>query len=426
MGQTLRPVLRLLLLSAAVPVLAQQSCPNVTVVKSKSIFDQVVAFLADQKVSIAGQLVGFIADLRESPKLAAIGDGIGLAHEVADYIQKHTGTAPTNIELCPAPPGFRTPFGDPPFSILGTRSDLQKLTGNGWNSSINELLKPYESTSPAIPNLQFHRLINQLGSNSGNTPAVGQSGQNPPQGNRIQFPPWLNAVAAPTQATVTGVVLDEHGNPVSGAVVSLVASFITTAQPQWRMTFENGFYSFTDAPGLYSISARLSSSIQGGEMRSDSQLVSLSNGNDSKVNLYLHPLARTPISQQISPEQKSMIIDFIAAADRSETRAAFDGDSSYLKRFYAGPALAKARVNFDDERRSARVPRLESGQVRELRYEPANFSIEVDTVEVWSEIFYDPKTGRQISTQTGRETPQTITIRQSRDGWYITEVQFHH
>src|SRR5580698_1855473 len=102
MRQARQPILLLVLLVAVVPAFAQRNCPSLTLVKSKSIFDQVVAFLADQKVSIAGQAVGFIADFKESPKLTAIGDAMQLASAVADYIQKHSGTAPSNLELCPA------------------------------------------------------------------------------------------------------------------------------------------------------------------------------------------------------------------------------------------------------------------------------------------------------------------------------------
>jgi hypothetical protein len=422
MGQTLRPVLPLLLFSAAIPGFAQQNCPSATLVPSKSYFDQAVAFLANQKVSMAGQLIGLVGKFKESPKLSAIGDVIGLAYQFADYMQKHNGTSDRSIALCPAGSGVTSPFGSP-FSILGTRSDIQTLMGNGWNSSISKLLRPYQSTSPAIPGFTFPNLANQLGSTFGNAPSSDQPGQNLPPGSKLQNPPWLNPMAPPKQANLSGTVLNEHGNPVSGAIVSLVASFITTAQPQWRMTFEDGSYSFADAPGAYSISARLSS--RGGELRSDSQLVNLSADNPSRINLCLLRPAATTIAE-VGPEQKSMIIDFIAAADRSQTRAAFDGDSSYLERHFAGRALAMVRQHFDNNRRSATVSRLESGQVQRIHYNPADLQIEVDTVEVWSHIAYDPRTGREISRQTGRQEPQSITIQQTPDGWYITNVQFHN
>lgn len=402
MRQVRRPILPLLLSLAVLPAFGQQNCRTVTLVKSRSIFDQVVAFLADQKVSIAGQALGFVADLKESPKLAALGDAMQLASTVADYIQKHSGTTTPNLELCPAPAGDASRFGFSGFSILGTRTDIDQLGRSGWNSSIGELLKPYQSTSPAIPRLNLSSLTSQLAS-------------------PLLSPP---AVAPPVQqATINGTVLDEQGNPVSGAVVSLVASFLTTARPQWRMTFDNGSYSFADVPGLYSISARVTG--RNGEMRSDNQVVNLAAGNPSKIDLRLLAPARTTTQEQISPEQKSMIIDFIAGADRSETRAAFDGDSSYLERFYAGPALAMAREHLARERNSATAHRLESGQVRNIRYLPVS-TIEVDTVEIWSEILFDSRTGRQISTRIGQELPQTITIEQTRGGWYITNIQFHH
>jgi len=421
MGQTLRPVLPLLLFSAAIPGFAQPNCPSAALAPSKSYFDQAVAFLADQKVSMAGQLIGLVAKFNESTKLSAIGDAIGLAHQFADYMQKHNGTSDRSIALCPA--GLTSPFGSP-FSILGTRSDIQTLMGNGWNSSVSELSRPYRSTSPAIPGFTFPNLASRLGSTFDAAPSIGQPGQNLPPGTKLQSPPWLIPMAPPKQATLSGMVLDEHGNPVSGAIVSLVASFIATAQPQWRMTFEDGYYSFADVPGAYSISARLSG--RGGELRSQSQLVNLSADNPSRINLYLLRPAPTTTAEQVGPEQKSMIVDFIAAADRSETRAAFDGDSSYLESYFAGRALAMARQHFDNNRRSATVSRLESGTVQSIRYNPADLQIEVDTVEVWSQIAYDPRTSREISRQMGRQEPQTIIIRQTPGGWYITNVQFHN
>ena len=423
MRQVHRPILPLLLLLAVVPAVGQRNCPSITLVKSKSILDQVVAFLADQKVSIAGQAVGFIADLKESPKLAALGDAMQLASAVADYLQKQRAATPPNLELCPATAGDASRLGFSSLSILGTRPDIDQLSRNGWNSSIAELLKPYQSNSPTIPNFNSSRLTSQLGSILGSAPAAVQPGQSQAAGNRLQLPAWVNPPPVPQQASINGTVRDEYGNPISGAIVSLVASFITTAQPQWRMTFENGFYSFADVPGLYSISARVSG--RNGELRSDNQVVNLSAGNPSRVDLRLLPQARNTTVEPIRPEQKSMIIDFIAAADRSETRAALDGDSSYLERFYAGEALAMAREHFASERKSATAHQLESGQVRDIRYVPIS-TIEVDTVEVWSQVSFDPRTGRQISTQAGKELPQTITIQQTRGGWYITNVQFRH
>jgi hypothetical protein len=297
---------------------------------------------------------------------------------------------------------------------------MQRILGKTSLGSVADLLKPYQTENKGIPDFPFSKLMpNEPG---GDTNPEQRRGDRPlPKAKGWDLQPHL---VLPVLATVSGRVLDERGKPVAGAVVSLTASSISYAQPQLRMTLDDGSYSFEDVPGSYFISARLGSSIPGGELNSESQTVTLKTASPSNVNLYIQPPVRAQVEEEVGAEQRSLIIDFIAAADHAEERAAYKGDPRYLEEFYAGEALQVTRNGFDESWNEGMVPSLYSGQVKRMRYFPQRFTIEVDTVEVWSHTWFSLRTGNKLRTSYGKETAQTITIRQTPQGWYIINIQF--
>jgi hypothetical protein len=398
-----------LFFATTVPSAAQTSCSSRTVTKSNSIVEQVLSFLADEKVAVTGDGLAFLAMINENPRIEAIGHAVDVVHFIAEQINKNQGRGVTTLELCSVPQSVKPPQGYRSLSILGTQTDMQTIGGSSSRRSmpsVADLLKPYESQNKSIPS--FPTI---------SPPSIGNS---TPQ----QQGPWRYTAPIQILAAVAGSVLDEHGNEIAGAVVSLTPSTITSAQPQWRMTRDDGSYSFEGAPGEYFISARLASSISGGELDSGSATVSLTTASASKVNLYVHPHSRAETEEgEVSAEQKAMIIDFIAAADRAEWRASREGNPGYLEDFYTGEALKYANGTISGDMERGAVAWLNSGHVEAIRYFPKTLTILVDTVEVWS---YTVVTDEVNQTHTGRPSPQTITIRQTPWGmWYISEIQFH-
>ncbi len=158
---------------------------------------------------------------------------------------------------------------------------MDKFLGSGSLLSVGELLKPYQPGNTGILNFPPGRVLTA-------PPAVDTQAPRRVTWQQAAVPMSI----APVLATVSGMVLDERGNPVAGAVVSLTASSIAYTQPQARMTLADGSYRFMDTPGEYFISARL-----GGDRDSGSHKVTLTPGSPSNLNLSVQRA-----SEGVSPE----------------------------------------------------------------------------------------------------------------------------
>jgi hypothetical protein len=129
----------------------------------------------------------------------------------------------------------------------------------------------------------------------------------------------------------------------------------------------------------------------------------------------------------ISPELSKDVSEFLTQAIELQIRAYREGDASVASRILAGDLLADLEEDIASLNQQGLV------QISEINYYQSYIDdiriinqghLEVDSCETWTTSTYRRSDEALIQGGEPRLLPQTITIQQINNNWFITDVQF--
>ncbi len=129
----------------------------------------------------------------------------------------------------------------------------------------------------------------------------------------------------------------------------------------------------------------------------------------------------------ISPELSKDVSDFLTQAIELQIQAYRKGDASVASSILAGNLLATLEEEIDSLNQQGLV------QISEINYYQSYIDdiriinqqhLEVDSCETWATNTYRRSDGTLVQGGESRLLPQTITIQQVNNDWFITDVQF--
>jgi len=129
----------------------------------------------------------------------------------------------------------------------------------------------------------------------------------------------------------------------------------------------------------------------------------------------------------VPAELEDEISQFLTSAIELEIRAYEQGDAAVADSVMAGDILAALEANIDSLNSQgliqlSAIDYYESF-INEIRV-ISEVEVEVDTCEVWSSAIYRSSDGALVQSDGPTLLPQTITLQNLADGWFITGVQF--
>lgn len=144
-----------------------------------------------------------------------------------------------------------------------------------------------------------------------------------------------------------------------------------------------------------------------------------------------NPLPETPsetAGQPVSQQLVRQVQRYLINALRTEINAFYNGDASQLDRVFAGDVLANAEQQIVNNNANGIGSYNEldasNSYIDDIRH--LNDSLlEVDTCETWQTSTFDRSTQETVGDTSTRLLPQTLTIEQLGNGWFITNVQFY-
>ncbi|HTP11781.1 MAG TPA: hypothetical protein VMP08_26185 [Anaerolineae bacterium] len=135
-----------------------------------------------------------------------------------------------------------------------------------------------------------------------------------------------------------------------------------------------------------------------------------------------------PQSPGISPQEEQAVAALIVEADIAEIKALWYEDDSYLNQVYAGNALQTIQEYIGTLQqngvRQLSLIDLNKSYYTDMRF-VGNNVLAVDECEYWSDTYYDPTTGKELSQTDWQLVPQTINIEAMGNNLYITSISFY-
>lgn len=130
----------------------------------------------------------------------------------------------------------------------------------------------------------------------------------------------------------------------------------------------------------------------------------------------------------VSPDLSNEISEFLSKAVKLEMQAYRNSDASLTASVFGPDVLADLEQNINDlnEQGLIEIAKIDTYQsyIDDIRV-LSKTQIEVDTCEVWTTQLYRRANG-QLAETTGPDLiPQTITLEQLGNRWFITNVEFH-
>jgi hypothetical protein len=135
----------------------------------------------------------------------------------------------------------------------------------------------------------------------------------------------------------------------------------------------------------------------------------------------------TPGPADITPEEWQAVEEFLSLAIVSEITAYEYGDPSYATTFSGGAMETIQSQIADLNSRGVLLMAQfdpDNSYIYDIRVTPTS-KIEVDSCEYWTHDYFDRQTGTFIDSDPWELVPQTITIEELNENFYITSIAFY-
>ena len=122
------------------------------------------------------------------------------------------------------------------------------------------------------------------------------------------------------------------------------------------------------------------------------------------------------------------VVDFLYEAVLAETASYLYLDSSYVSWYFTGDMLTNMENEINDLLNNGVIVAKLYDDTRSYIYDINfidDYMIQVDSCEYWSQEYYSLNDSSLLGNEGPDLYPQTITIEQFTDGWYITNVTFY-
>ena len=137
------------------------------------------------------------------------------------------------------------------------------------------------------------------------------------------------------------------------------------------------------------------------------------------------PIPTQPASNRPSEQD---IVQFLSEAVLAETAAYLYLDSSYVSYYFAGTPLGFMESEIAELLNNGVIVAKLYDESQSYIYDinfASDMRIEVDSCEIWSQELYSLWDSSFLGSEGPTLYPQTITIEQFSNGWYITDVVFY-
>lgn len=147
-------------------------------------------------------------------------------------------------------------------------------------------------------------------------------------------------------------------------------------------------------------------------------------------DVFVPQVVPTPIPIQPTSNRPSEadVKQFLYEAVLAETAAYLYLDSSYVSYYFTDPLFSFMESEIADLATNGVIIAKLFDENQSYTYDIRfidDYTIEVDNCEVWSQEMYNLWDSILLGSDAPALYPQTITIEQFSDGWYITNVLFY-
>ncbi|MCP4416427.1 MAG: hypothetical protein GY805_07385 [Chloroflexi bacterium] len=135
-----------------------------------------------------------------------------------------------------------------------------------------------------------------------------------------------------------------------------------------------------------------------------------------------------PTQENTNRPSEADVKQFLYEAVLAETAAYIYLDPSYISYYFTGELLSFMESEIADLTNNGVIIAKLYDENQSYTYDVRfvnDYKIEVDNCEVWSQEAYSLSNSTLLESDSPALYPQTITIEQFTDGWYITDILFY-
>lgn len=138
----------------------------------------------------------------------------------------------------------------------------------------------------------------------------------------------------------------------------------------------------------------------------------------------------TPDYEETEADQEiwDAVSEFLGEAITTEIDVFAKGDTASATRIFAGPVLQNLEAQIADLNNRGLMQAAEfdyyNSYINDVRV-VNNGRVDVDTCEVWYTAVYQRSNGALVDSSGPDLLPQTLTLENLGNGWYVTAVDFH-